>query len=64
MQYQVYATLSNGSMVFNGTMNYVPRVGEELEVNGHVFTVSNVRYVLKEGACYNTYVRLLLTQVI
>ena len=63
MQYNVYAALANGSMVFNGTMTYIPRKGEEIDVNGHIFMVSSVRYVLKEGASYATYVRLLLTQI-
>ena len=63
MQYHIYATLSDGRMVFNGTLNYVPRINEEVEANGHVFVVQKVRYVLKEGTTYANFVELRLKEV-
>ena len=62
-RYKVYATLSDGTMVFNGAMNYVPRKGEEIEANGYVFVVKNVRYILKDGTDYENNVRLQLEQI-
>ena len=63
MTYHIYAALANGAMVFDGTTNFVPRKGEEFDINGRIFTVSNVRYILREGTTYGTQVRLLLTQL-
>lgn len=63
MQFEIYATLSNGVMVFNGTLNYVPHKGEELEANGNVFVVESVRYILKDGISYKNYVRLQLAHI-
>lgn len=62
-RYKVYATLSSGEMVFDGEMNYVPRKGEEIEANGYVFVVENVRYILKDGMDYENNVRLQLERI-
>ena len=63
MQYDIYATLPHGGMVFSGQLNYVPHKGEEIEANGHVFIVNSVRYILRDGISYNNQVRLILTQL-
>ena len=62
MNFNVRADLSTGYNVFQGTFNYVPRIGEEIEANGYIFKVVNVRYILKEGSYYGTPVRLTLEQ--
>ena len=63
MQYEIYATLSNGVKVFDGTMGYVPHKGEEIEIGCYVFIVENVRYVLNEGTQFKTSVKLQLAHI-
>lgn len=60
MQFNVHATLLNGATVFQGFMNYIPRKGEEVDINGHVLSVENVRYILKDYPQAHTQVLLRL----
>lgn len=46
--------------IFNGTMNYLPRIGEEISVNFDVFRVKNIRYVLTNGTVNRTEVLMSL----
>ena len=62
MNFNVTATLRNGALVFNGTMGFVPRVGEEIETCGMVFVVENVRYIFNQGRSFGQSVRLTLRQ--
>lgn len=62
MQFYVKAIYTDGTMVFQGCMNYVPRIGEEIEINGYVFVVENIRYVFEEGTNQGTKVRMLLSK--
>ena len=63
MSFTVRADLRNGHNVFQGTLNFIPRVGEEIETNGYIFKVVNARYILREGSYYGTPVKLTLEQV-
>ena len=35
--------------VFSGLANFVPRKGEELQINGAIFVVKYVRYLMSAG---------------
>lgn len=35
--------------IFRDTMTYLPRIGEEIVARNCVYTVTNVRYLLREG---------------
>ena len=63
MLFNIRGDLKNGYNVFTGTLNFLPRVGEEIEANGYVYKVLSVRYIIKEGSYYGTTVHLLLEQV-
>lgn len=62
MQFCVEAIYTDETLVFRGVMNYIPRIGEEIEINGYVFVVENVRYIFEEGTNQSTKVRLLLSR--
>lgn len=63
MKNYIRANLSNGTLIFDGTLSLVPRKDEEIDVNGNVFVVENVRHVLKEGASNSNYVLLRLRSI-
>lgn len=63
MVFNIRGDLKNGCNVFTGTLNFVPRIGEEIEANRYVFKVLNVKYIINEGTYYEIPVRLLLEQV-
>ena len=62
MNYNVTAVLRNGALVFNGTMSFVPRIGEEIETCSMVFVVDNVRYIFNQGRSFGQSVRITLRQ--
>lgn len=49
--------------IFNATMNYLPRIGEEMSINFDVFKVTNIRYVLRNGTIGYTEVLISLEVV-
>jgi hypothetical protein len=63
MLFSIHATLPDGTTLFRGRLNYVPRTGEEIEVNGFVFVVKKVRYTFKEGTHNETYISLLVERI-
>ena len=65
MQYEIKATLVgyDNYVVFNATMNYYPRKGEEIEIGSNLFVVENVTHIIKEGTHYRNYVHLKLKQI-
>lgn len=62
MKFNVTA-ISNGKTVFQGTMCYIPRKGEYLEVEGYTYVVENVIHILKRGMNYYHNVQLLLKYI-
>lgn len=48
MTFNIHAALANGSTVFTATLNYLPRLDEEIEVNGHVFVIKRIRHLIRE----------------
>lgn len=60
MNFNVTATLRNGALVFNGTMGFIPRIGEEIEAAGQIFVVENVRYIFNQGRAFGQPVHLTL----
>ena len=50
--------------IFNGTINYLPRIGEEISINFDVFRVKNIRYVLEGGTTNKTKVIMSLELVV
>ena len=63
MKNYIKGTLSDGTLIFNGTLGLVPRKDEEIDVNGIVYIVKNVRHVLKEGLSNNNYILLILKPI-
>lgn len=63
MQFDIQGILPNGSMAFSGVMHFIPRKGEEIYVNGYLYVVENVRYVLTEGTFRCCPVRLRVSLV-
>ena len=62
--FEVYAFLTNPhKTIFNGTVNWLPRIGEEMSINFDVFRVKNVRYVLRNGTTKYTEVHISLEVV-
>lgn len=49
--------------IFNGRVNYLPRIGEEISVNFDVFRVKNIRYILEGGTTNKTEVLISLELV-
>ena len=60
MKNYIKATLSDGTLVFDGTLGLVPRKDEEIDVNGIVYVVENVRHVLREGMSNSNCILLVL----
>lgn len=50
--------------IFNGSMIYLPRIGEEISINFDVFRVKNIRYVLEGGTTNKTEVLISLELVV
>lgn len=50
--------------IFNGTMNYLPRIGEEISINFDVFRVKNIRYIIENGTANKTEVLISLELVV
>lgn len=62
--FEVYAFLTNPhKTIFNGTTNWLPRIGEEMSINFDVFRVKNVRYILRNGTTGYTEVHISLEVV-
>ena len=62
MQFYIEAVYTDGTIVFRSCMNYIPRIGEEIEINGYVFVVKNIRYIFEEGSNQGTKVHMLLSK--
>ena len=63
--FEVYAFLVNPhKTIFNATINYLPRIGEEISINFDVFRVKNIRYVLTGGTINKTEVHMSLELVV
>lgn len=63
MNFNVRADLTSGFNIFRATMNFVPRIGEEIEAAGYIYKVKNVRYVFTVGTYASIPVQLLLEKV-
>ena len=63
MQFKVYAVRANGTVVFDKTLSYIPRKGEEMQIDGCVFVVENVRYVISTHGLGDGYVKLQLAPI-
>ena len=49
MKYNVLAVSDiSGFVIFQGTMVYLPRIGEEIEVDMIVYKIKNIRHIIKE----------------
>ena len=59
MEYEVQA-LMMGQEKFNGTLNFVPRVGEELQIDGWMYIVKNVRYIVRTGIHAGSRIQVIL----
>lgn len=63
--FEVHACLAKPlKTIFNATMNYLPRIGEEMSVNSDIFRVKNICYVLKDGTTNKTEVLMFLELVV
>lgn len=63
--FEVHAFLTNPhKTIFNGTVNWLPRIGEEMSINFDVFRVKNIRYVLEGGTTNKTEVLISLELVV
>lgn len=50
MYFNVHAFLDKDyRTIFSGTAVYIPRIGEEVIVGSRVYTVMNVRHLIREG---------------
>ena len=50
MYFNVHAFLDKDySTIFSGTAVYIPRIGEEVVVGSCIYTVTNVRHLIREG---------------
>lgn len=64
MQFNIVGvSKANGTYVFNMQTGYVPRQNEEIEIDGYVYVVEYVRYVLQHGDFSTQNVRLGLTRI-
>lgn len=43
----------NTSCIVNGTMQYLPRQGEKVNVNGAMYKVVDVVYLIENGGIYH-----------
>lgn len=50
--------------IFNATMNYLPRIGEEISINSDIFRVKNICYALENGTMNKTEVLIFLELVV
>ena len=48
--------------IFSGTMVYIPRIGEEIVVGRYIYTVTNVRHLIREGNNLTSDIQLYLKQ--
>ena len=48
--------------IFSGTMVYIPRIGEEIAVGRYIYTVMNVRHLIREGNNLTSDIQLYLKQ--
>lgn len=62
MRFNITA-ISNGKIVFQGTMGYIPRKGEHIEMEGYTYVVENVIHILKRGMSYDNNVQLLVKYI-
>jgi len=62
--YNTTAKTLEGDVVFTGTLTYVPRKGEQIKINHHLFIVNLVTYVIHDGVTNMAQVELLLVQLI
>jgi hypothetical protein len=58
--FKVRGIMPNGTQILDGTMNFVPRVGEEIDANGYIYVVENVRYIFRQGQQFGQPVMLTL----
>lgn len=49
MQMFSVQAIHHGNIVFTGSLNFLPRVGEQLIVGEHIFVVKVIRYNIREG---------------
>lgn len=54
---------STGVMVFQGTQNYLPRVGEEIRIYSSIYVVDKIRYIVQEGTHNGVLVQMFLSLV-
>jgi hypothetical protein len=54
---------STGTMVFQGSQNYLPRVGEEIRIYSSIYVVDKIRYVVQEGTHNGVLVQMFLSLV-
>lgn len=65
MYFNIHAFLNKDyRTIFSGTAVYIPRIGEELVVGSCVYTVKNVRHLIREGKNLTPEVQLYLEQKI
>ena len=65
MCFNVHAFLEKDyKTIFRGTAVYIPRIGEELVVGSCVYTVKNVRHIIREGRNLIPDIQLYLKQKI
>ena len=65
MYFNVHAFLEKDyRTIFRGTMVYLPRIGEEIVVESCIYTVKNVRHLIREGKNLTPDIQLYLKQKI
>lgn len=65
MYFNVQAFLDKDhTPIFSGTAAYIPRIGEEVVVGSYIFTVMNVRHLIREGKNLIPDIQLYLKQKI
>lgn len=51
----------NRAYIFSGMLQYLPRIGEQMEFDGMVYDVNNIIYTPTNGNSLNVNVRIYLT---
>lgn len=63
MHFNVYAFDEDYITIFNGTMTYFPRIGEEIVIGSYIYTVKNVRHIIYENKNFTPDIQLFLKQI-
>ena len=63
MYFNIQALLDKDhTPIFSGTATYIPRIGEEIAVGRYIYTVTNVRHLIREGNNLTSDIQLYLKQ--